>query len=92
MGRTGHKGRKDGNQAAIVAALRAIGVRVRVLNEGYGLPDLLCYSARDGYRLLETKMRRGQLTPGQVAFLELMPYNIVRSVDAALALYGVRLQ
>lgn len=48
--------RVDGNQAAIVDALRSIGCRVQSLAEvGGGCPDLLVWHKRGGLKVFEVK-------------------------------------
>lgn len=74
----GAGGKRDGNETPIVEALRAIGCRVWFLS-GQGNPDLLVY--REGrYYPMETKQRKGTLTPNQAD----IPWPIVRSVDEAI--------
>lgn len=62
--------RTDNNQAAIVAALRAVGCSVECLHAvGHGVPDLLCGVPSTGMNLLlEVKMPTGKLTPDQRAW------------------------
>ena len=60
-----HRARKDANHAAIVAALRAVGVTVFETHQVHdGFPDLVA-----GYRgvnyLIEVKSTAGELTPAQ---------------------------
>ena len=67
----------DENQAAIVAALRAIGCRVQTLHQvGQGVPDLLV-----GYRgtnlLLEVKTLTGKLNPLQTAWHTQWPGQVI---------------
>lgn len=80
-------GRKDWNQARIVAALRAIGVTVLVANQE-GFPDLLTES-RGVWLPIEIKRPRGKLTPLQRHLQQQAPYPVVESVEQALALFGV---
>ena len=84
--RVGQARKRDWNEAELVSALRAIGVTVERLSAP-GLPDLLCWHPREGFRLLEVKQPRGRLTMAQER--QTMPYSVVRSVGEALALYGV---
>jgi hypothetical protein len=81
-------GKKDLNQAAIVAALRAIGCEVLICNlEGW--PDLLCHKA--GIWLpVEVKRPRGHLTALQGQLRRRAWFPVVSSVDEALALFGVQ--
>lgn len=86
--------RKDSVQLAVVQALRRIGVVVFVLNDE-GLPDLLTYDRRarsglDCWLPIEVKRSRGQLTAAQRATYRVAPFPIVETVDAALALFGVK--
>jgi hypothetical protein len=61
-----------------VLALRALGCRVWFLS-GQGNPDLLVW--REGrYYPMETKQRKGKLTPNQRD----IPWVVVRSVDDAI--------
>lgn len=67
----------DINQAAIVAALRAIGCRVQTLHQvGQGVPDLLV-----GYRganlLIEIKTLTGKLNPLQTAWHAQWPGQVI---------------
>lgn len=84
--RVGQARKRDWNEAEIVSALRDIGVSVMHISAP-GCPDLLCYSKREGFRLLEVKQPRGRLTPAQTQ--QTMPFTVVRSVEDALAIYGV---
>lgn len=84
--RVGQSRRRDWNERQIVSALQAIGVTVERLSAP-GLPDLLAWHPRDGFRLIEVKQPRGRLTMAQER--QTMPYSVIRSVDEALALYGV---
>jgi hypothetical protein len=81
-------GKKDLNQAAIVAALRAIGCSVQILNQG-GVPDLLVGFRGVNY-LLEVKSARGRLTSSQQPFLSLWRGHVavVRSLTDALMAIG----
>jgi hypothetical protein len=81
-------GKKDLNQAAIVAALRAIGCEVLILNQE-GVPDLLV-GGRYGWTPVEVKRPRGKLTPLQVALRRRCWFPVVSSVDEALALFSYR--
>jgi DNA-binding transcriptional regulator PaaX len=81
--------RVDGNQTAIVSALRRTGWLVQSLaGLGFGVPDLMVYHrATDRMLLLELKTARGRITPQQRRLLdEGWPILIVRSVEEALAL------
>lgn len=83
--------RVDGNQAAIVAALRAVGVWVWDTHElGLGYPDLTTWY-RGAFRLIEVKTATGRLTDWEKAFIVACPgeVHIVRSVDDALRAHGM---
>lgn len=83
--------RTDFNQAAIVAALRAIGCEVFITSAvGGGVPDLFVYGLREGYRAIEVKTDKGKLTADQVSVFGRAPVCVVRSVAEALALFWVR--
>ena len=84
--------RVDANQGRIVAALRKCGVAVRSLaGIGDGVPDLLAYSARSGYVLLEVKVPGEKLTEDQERFHREWPgrIHIVETIDDALRACGV---
>jgi hypothetical protein len=81
-------GKKDLNQAAIVAALRAIGCEVLILNQE-GVPDLLTCKA-GLWVPIEVKSPRGHLTALQGALRRRAWFPVVSSVDEALALFGVK--
>jgi len=82
----------DANQAEIVAALRAVGVSVQSLaTVGKGCPDLLAARGADTW-VIEVKGPKGKLTPDQIEFLKNWRgvVHIVRTVDEALSIVGVR--
>lgn len=81
--------RRDANEKEIADALESIGIVVLPLSAP-GYPDLLCWSSRDGFRLLEVKRPKGKLTGPQLVMQTRVPFSIVRSVHEALAIYGVR--
>jgi hypothetical protein len=81
-------GRKDSTQAAIVAALRAIGCEVLILNQE-GVPDLLTHY-RGGWLPIEVKRPRGHLTALQGQLRRRAWFPVVSSVDEALQLFGVK--
>jgi hypothetical protein len=86
--RGGAKKRRDANEPAIVDALRAVGCEVWQVS-GRGLPDLLIrvHGAAGGrWQPLEVKTPKGTLTAAQGD----LRWPVVRSVDEALALVGVR--
>lgn len=77
--------RKDANQAAIVEALRAVGVVVRVVNQE-GLPDLLTYW-HGVWLPIEVKQPGERLTPAQEQFRTEALFPVVETVDDALRLF-----
>ena len=87
----GYARKVDGNQQAIVTALRQVGASVIHLHTvGHGCPDLLV-----GYRgvnhLIEIKADNGRMTQAQLALHGAWrgaPVIIVRSVDEALQAIG----
>lgn len=86
----------DGNQPAIVKALRAVGASVAPCHMvGQGFPDLVC-AYQGTMFMLEVKdpaqpKHRHQLTPAQVKFHESWRglISIVFTVDDALRAIGV---
>lgn len=81
--------KRDGNEAAIIAALRGCGATVIRLSDK-GLPDLLI-GVFGRTILAETKQRKGKLTPAQQEFVE--NWNggevwVIRSVEDALDMIG----
>ena len=77
--------RRDANEAEIMAALQAIGVKVWPIS-GEGIPDLLCLRGGRFY-LLECKTRSGRVTDAQARFFEAVgdaPAYIVKSAEEAL--------
>lgn len=84
----------DANQAAIVAALRKIGCSVFVASAiGRGFPDLVVGKDQKTF-LVECKVKKGTLTPVQKSFYDSWhgeDVKVVRSVEDALALFGVKL-
>lgn len=83
----GHRGKVDGNHAAIVEALRKSGWQVLSLASiGDGCPDLLIHHQYRGWRLVEVKLTIGKLRPSQELFMSRWPVTIVRSVQEALDL------
>ena len=81
---------RDVNEASIIAALRAYGVRVWQVS-GAGLPDLLCYYNRR-WTPMEIKSARGRLTEVQAAAWMDHPFEIVRDEAQALRAVGVVLR
>jgi hypothetical protein len=81
--------RRDGNEAAIIAALRHCGASVAQIS-AKGLPDLLI-----GYQgrtiLAETKERKGKLTDAQQEFITSWDGGeiwVIRSVEDAMDMIG----
>ena len=96
--RVGQARKRDTVEAAIVSALREIGVTVLRIS-GAGAPDLLCHArgvwlpievkhARPRRVLTDTKSR--SLTPAQCLTYAVAPFPIVTSVADALSLFGIR--
>ncbi len=80
----------DANQAAIVKALRQVGVSVQSLATiGKGCPDLVAADDETTW-LIEVKGEKGKLTDDQVKWFDEWRgvVHIVRSVDDALKLVG----
>jgi hypothetical protein len=74
--RKGHSGKVDANQAPIIEALEAIGVKcVSLAGVGDGVDDLLCGDAKAdvGLYLIECKAPGEGLTPKQKSFHEWFP-------------------
>lgn len=90
------RARVDGNQGVIVQALRRAGCNVFDLSRvGDGCPDLLVSCGRrrglPDLILMEVKTAKGRLTSHQQEFeAQGWPVFIVRSVDEALAVVGVK--
>ena len=86
--------RIDDNQTEIVAALRRVGCTVRITAQlGDGFPDLLVRPRGPMASLIqmETKRRKGKLTPAQVKYFSEFPETIkVETVEEALRAVGVR--
>jgi len=81
----------DANQAAIVKALRQVGVSVQSLATiGKGCPDILAAKG-DKVWMIEIKGPKGKLTPDQVEWIGKWKgrVDIIRTVDEALVLVGV---
>jgi hypothetical protein len=81
--RVGQARRRDSNEPAIVAALRAVGAQVEQVS-GPGAPDLVITFHSRSYAV-EVKSLTGRRTPAQTV----TRYPIVRTVDEALAILGV---
>ena len=87
--RGGAIGKRDGNEAEIVDALRAAGVSVVRISQR-GVLDLLC--AKDNRTvLIEVKNKGGRLTPDEIAFMQAWQGEafVVFTVDEALAIWGL---
>lgn len=80
--------KRDANEPAIVDALEDIGVTCYRISEP-GLPDLLVWTQREGFRLIEVKMPGKKLNIRQQATRRYVPFAVVESVADALALFGV---
>lgn len=80
------RARVDTNHVEIVAALRRAGWLVSSLaRQGRGCPDLICYKAGAGLRLVEVKTKRGSLTDDQQGWVDAgWPVYVVRSAEEAL--------
>ncbi len=78
--------KRDAVEPEIIQALEAAGVRVQPLSAP-GVPDLLTWTPRTGFRLLEVKSRYGTLTKAQKRFAK-MPYTVVRTAEEALTLFA----
>lgn len=87
--RVGQIRKRDRNEAAIVDALRQVGVRVQPIS-AEGFADLVCWAPQRGLVLLEVKAPRGQVTTAQQAARDAgWPVQIVRTVPEALAACGI---
>lgn len=83
--------KRDDNEAAIIAALMAVGCSVTQLS-GTDIPDLLVGYKGNTY-LLEAKQRLGKLTSGQETWHRSWrggPLGIVRTPQAALDAIGAK--
>lgn len=87
--------RRDGNEAEIIEALRAVGATVVQLSDT-GYPDLLVGYAdpETGEQcnyLIEVKAENGKLTPPQFEFFETWEgqCDVARTVQEALKIIGV---
>ena len=77
--------KRDGNEAAIVDALRAQGFNVERMS-GVGLPDLLLSKGGQMW-VAEVKMPKGRFKPAQVAFKARWtgpPILVLRTIEDAL--------
>ncbi len=87
--------RIDDNQREIVEALRKAGATVRITAQlGDGFPDLLVRPRGRMASLIqmETKRRKGKLTPAQVKYFTDFPETLkIETVEEALRAIGVRL-
>ena len=79
--------KRDGNEKAVVAALRKLGVQVWRIS-GAGVPDLLCHY-RGRWSVIEVKKKRGRLTDAQLNTRALAWFPVIESVEQALALFGI---
>lgn len=82
--------RRDANEPAIIAALKAVGARVYPVS-GEGLPDTTVLYKGVVY-LIEIKTDKGKLTPAQVKFFEdnadVKTIGVVYSIEEALEVIG----
>lgn len=81
-----HNPKRDGNELAIVLALRRLGCRVLRLS-GAGVPDLAVYWPAKGWLLGEVKTATGRLRPTQADWGH--EIRVWRSLDDVLADLGV---
>lgn len=85
-------GKRDANAVEIVAAWLKVGAKVIHLDDvGKGCPDKLVGYAGHNW-LAEIKTEDGELTPEQIEFFQTWPGQkvVVRSIDDALAMIGIR--
>jgi hypothetical protein len=87
--RVGQARKRDANEAHIREALHAIGV-LTFQHSAKGEPDLITWSRREGWGVLEVKMPGAKLTPEQQKTYALAPFPIAESVADALALFHVK--
>lgn len=80
--------KRDANEPEIRAALHQIGV-LTFRHSAKGEPDLITWSRREGWGVLEVKMPGKKLTPEQEKTYALAPFPIAETVADALALFGV---
>ena len=82
--------RRDANEPAIIAALRAVGATVEQLSAP-DLPDLLVGYC-GGNWLMEVKTEKGKLKPGQERWQEWWRgvVDVVRSPEEALRRIGIQ--
>jgi hypothetical protein len=73
--------KRDDSEAGIIATLEAHGARVQTLS-GLNLPDLLVLY-RGRILLAEVKTGRAKLKPGQRAFADVWPVEVLRTVQDA---------
>lgn len=83
------RARRDANEVEIVRALERIGCVVYRCSSA-GLPDLLVWK-RGVWYPIEVKTKGGRLTDAQIETFKKTPFEIVASVDEALAIFGVRI-
>lgn len=79
--------RVDANHGEIKRAFERMGCDVIDLSRvGGSVPDLLVrVRAVNRWMLVEVKTPKGRIKPGQAAFAERWPVEVVRSVDDAIA-------
>ena len=88
MPRVGQSRCRDANEKAISQALHRIGVQTFAISIP-GLGDLLCWRQDTGWKMLEIKTARGRLTTTQHETHRLVPIDVVRTIDEAIALFHV---
>lgn len=84
--RVGQIRKRDLNEPAIVAALRAVGATVIQISAA-GAPDLLV-AFRGRWTPLEIKRPRGKLTPAQRELWLIAQFPICETVEQALRAIG----
>lgn len=84
--RVGQVRKRDANEAALVAALEAVGAIVLKIS-GKGCPDLLV-SFRGRWTPLEVKGKRGKLTEAQEMLQARAMFPVARTPEEALREIG----
>lgn len=93
MRRSGAGKKRDANEGAIVAALRAAGASVEFLS-GPDIPDLLIGYGKENY-LAEVKAEGGRLEPGQVQWIigwRGCRVWVLRTPEDALEMIGLKVR
>jgi hypothetical protein len=94
MGLNRRAAKRDANEVLIVKVLREVGATVEFLSGRKGLPDLLVGFAGQTF-LMETKQRKGTLTPDQIKWHGAwrgQPVYVVRRPEDALRALGFEVQ